>query len=236
MYVITVREFVLVDKEILKALIELSPVSMAQIARDADVDQANLSAWFTQDRKISADSVLRVENQLGVDGDELSTDRVFTWRSDLDFRLLQVVLDRFFENPMLIPIVKKRVRPYAVEDLFSQPLALVMDDVGHKAVLIMKYTESGKILIIGPKVPWFSPDFLRGTSWLQKGDSDSKGCPGMAKVSTALFQELKKGNVKADDFREMIASINTTDWQDVIELAKNKNMSPDAVYQLLSNH
>jgi hypothetical protein len=225
-----------VDKQMLKALIELSPASMSQIAREADVNQANLSAWFTQDRKISEDSVLRVEQQLGLDADELSTDRVFTWRTDMDFELLQMVLDRFFDNPKLMPIVKKRVRPYTLEDLYSQPLALVVDDVGHKAVLIMKYTESEKVLILGPKVPWFSPDFLKGTTWLLEGDSDTPDCPGLAKVSTELFQALKKGNGTLENVRQMLNATNTIDWQDVIELAKNKNLGPYDVYELINDH
>lgn len=224
------------DKQILKALIELSTVSMSQIARDAGVNQANLSAWFTQDRKISEESVLRVEKEVGLDGDELSTNRVFTWRTDMDFSELQMVLDRFFDNPKLMPIVKKRVRPYSVEDLYSQPLALVVDDVGHKAILIMKYTESEKVLILGPKVPWFSPDFLKGTSWLLEGDSDTPDCPGLAKISTELFQNLKKGKGTLENVRQMLNATNTIDWQDVIELAKNKNLGPDDVYELLNNH
>lgn len=224
------------DKQILKALIELSPVSMSQIARDADVGQANLSAWFTQDRKISEESVLRVEKQLGLDGDELSTDSLFTWRTDMDFQLLQMVLDRFFDKPKLMPIVKKRVRPYSLEDLYSQPLTLVVDDLGHTAILIMKYTESENVRIIGSKVPWFSPEFLKGTSWLLEGDNETPDCPSLTKVSTELFQALKKGKGTLKDVRKLVKSTNTIDWQDVIELAKNHNLGPDDVYELITSN
>lgn len=227
------EEYVTLDKTTIKALLDLSPRSMTKIAEEAGVNQANLSAWFTQDRYISEAAIDRVEKSLGVIGDDLSTDQVFVWRTDFNFETVQMLLNRFFDDPKIVPIVKKRVRSYELTDLYSQPLALVIDDIGHVAILIMKFTESGQSRIIGSKVPWFSPEFLKGTDWFSKIDA-STGLPVMAQIDTPLYQHLKKGDVIQSDIKQIIGSLETISWHDVIELARSKNMDPQAVYDLLS--
>lgn len=220
------------DKKIIKALLDLSPRSMSSVAEEAGVNQANLSAWFTQDRSISDDAIERVEKAIGIVNDDLATDRVFVWRTEFNFRTLQMLLDQFFEAPKLILIVKKRIRPYHLMEIYSQPLALVFDDVGHTAILIMKPTESHKMLIIGPNVPWFSPRFLKGTSWHAGGEGPDD-IPQMAYVETPLYQHLKKGDVNKGDVSQIMDSLELTTWNDVIDKAKSKYLTPKAVMDLL---
>lgn len=101
------RRNFMTNKITMRALIDLSPISMTKIANHAGVDQANLSAWFTQDRYLSDDAIERVQFVLGVDDDRLSTSKVFVWRVGRDFRQLQHLVKTCFDKPKLMPLVKK---------------------------------------------------------------------------------------------------------------------------------
>lgn len=213
-------DFPLIDKEALKALIDLSPVSMTQIAKQAGVNQANLSAWFTQSRYLSDEAITRVEDQLGVEGEALSTDRVYVWRTGRDFGHLQMILNQFFVKPKIIPVVKERAKRYELSDLLTQPMAIVVDEEGRRALVTLKTSTTKEIFKDAGSLPWFSPDYLSGTSWLRPVDEDGiYPFPEPYQIKAAEFQRWKKGTVSVADFNELLKSSDAVSWQMMIDEA-----------------
>lgn len=210
----------MLDKTMLRALIDLSPKSMTQIAKDAQVNQANLSAWFSRDRYLSEEAIERVESQLGVETGQLSTDRVYVWRTGRDFGQLQHILDHFFVEPKLMPVVKCRARRYELTELFAQPMAIVFDEQGHRALLTLKTSVTKEIFKSSDSLPWFSPDFLAGTSWLRPVQDESHyPFPEPLQIKTADFQQWKKGDISISHFNELLKASDTFSWQMIIDEA-----------------
>ncbi|WP_439503068.1 helix-turn-helix domain-containing protein [Methylophaga sp.] len=207
-------------KEALKALIDLSPVSMTQIAKHAGVNQANLSAWFTQNRYLSDEAITRVEEQLGVEADALSTDRVYVWRTGRDFSQLQLLLNQFFVKPKIIPVVKERAKRYELSDLLTQPMAIIVDEEGHRALVTLKTSTTKEIFKNAGSLPWFSPDYLPETSWLRPVEEDSiHPFPKPFQIKATEFLRWKKGAVSVADFNELLKSADAVSWQVLIDEA-----------------
>ena len=210
----------MLDKTLLRALIDLSPKSMTQIAKDAQVNQANLSAWFSQDRYLSEEAIERVESQLGVETGQLSTDRVYVWRTGRDFGQLQHIFDHFFVEPKLMPVVKSRARRYELTELFAQPMAIVFDEQGHRALLTLKTSTTKELFKEANSLPWFSPDFLAGTSWLRPIQNDSRyPFPEPLQIKAADYQQWKKGTVSVTSFNELLKTKDMISWQMLIDEA-----------------
>lgn len=219
-------------KEALRALIDLSPVSMTQIAKQAGVNQANLSAWFTQNRYLSDEAIIRVEEQLGVEGDSLSTDRVYVWRTGRDFSQIQMLLNQFFVEPKIIPVVKERAKRYELSDLLTQPMAIVLDEEGHRALVTLKTSTTKEIFKDSGSLPWFSPDYLSGTTWLRPVEKDSiYPFPKPFQIKAAEFQRWKKGAVSVADFNQLLKSTDAVSWQLVIDEANKLGLDAAGIME-----
>ena len=218
------------DKSVLSALIALSPSSMTKIARSAEIDHSNLSTWLRDLRVLSEDAQQRLADVLGLAGEELATDRVFFWKTDRDFDSLQLVLDNLVNNAKLIPLVKQRGKRYDFADLFAQPMAALVSDVGLRAVLFLK-TPIVKDIKYAGELPWFSPKFLVGTSWLR--DLDDKSFPEPIQLDKALYQRWKNGTITVDEFNALLSETNAVAWSTVIDKALSLNLTPEQVLLLL---
>lgn len=218
------------NKSAVKALIDLSPVSMTKIAKVAAVDQANLSAWFTQDRYLSEDAIERVKFVVGLDNEDLTVDKVFVWRVGRDFSQLQHLIKTYFDKPKLMPLVKKRVRRYELSELFSQPMATLTDESGHKALLILKTSTVKDLVSDAKKLPWFSPEYLEGTEWLKPIQDDNQyPFPTPLQATAAEIQEWKKDNITIKGFNELFVAIDMISWEQVIESANEMDIKPESV-------
>lgn len=222
------------NKITMRALIDLSPISMTKIANHAGVDQANLSAWFTQDRYLSDDAIERVKFVLGVDDDQLTTSKVFVWRVGRDFGQLQHLVKTCFDKPKLMPLVKKRVKRYELSDLFSQPMATLTDESGHKALLILKTSTVKDAMSDARKLPWFSPEYLEDTEWLKPIQDNSRyPFPPPLQASAEAIHEWKKGFISITDFNEMFRGANVISWEQVIDAATELGLKPAQVMDWL---
>lgn len=207
---------------------------MTKVAKLAAVDQANLSAWFTQDRYLSEDAIERVRFVVGMDNEDLTVDQVFVWRVGRDFSQLQHLIKTYFDKPKLMPLVKKRVRRYELNELFSQPMATLTDECGHKALLILKTSTVKDLISDAKKLPWFSPEYLKGTEWLKPIQDDSQyPFPSPLQASAASIQEWKKGNITIKDFNELLIAADMVSWQQVIESAIELGLEPKEVMSWL---
>ena len=216
----------MLDKTLLRALIDLSPKSMTEIAKSAEVNQANLSAWFTQGRYLSEDAISRIESQLGAETGQLSTDKVYVWRTGRDFRQLQQILDHFFVEPKVMPVVKSRIRRYELTEMFAQPMAIVVDAQGHRALITLKTSTTKDLFKGANSLPWFSPDYLVGTSWLQPPQADSRyPFPVPLQIDAAEYQQWKKGVVSTQSFNALLKTTDEICWQMVIDEATELGLS-----------
>lgn len=221
------------NKETIRTLIELSPMSMTKVAKKANVDQGNLSAWFTQDRYMSEEAIERIEENVGIEGSGLSKDRVFVWRVGRDFSALQKLIDRYFSSPQLMPVVKKRIRRYELSELFAKPMATLTDSKGHRALLILKTSSLKEWHQAAKQLPWFSPDFLHGTSWLQPVQDNQYPFPAPLQLKADDIQAWKNGDVSVEDFDALFIQDVSASWDQVIEQAENLGLDATTIMSWL---
>lgn len=214
------------EKNVLKAMIDLSPVSMTQIAKTANVNKGNLSAWFTQGRSIGESSIERIEDILGIESGQLLTDRVYPLITNRDFTQLQHVLDAFFVEPQIMPVVCQRYRAYEFSELLDVPMAILVDAQGLRAVLIMKTLTSDEFLKNSRKLPWFSPEHLQGSQWLFPIEDGDSPFPTPLQVRKDIYQRWKKGEVTTESFDELMENAKEITWDVVLEQAKVLNLTP----------
>lgn len=225
--------YLVMNKNILSALIGLSPDSMTAIAKQADVDQGNLSAWLKDQRPLSYEAQIRLESILGLDDGVLATDRVFFWQTDRNFELLQTVLNEIFPDAKILPVVKARAKRYDLSDLFAQPMSVLTNDRGQRAVVMLK-TPIIKDLQYGSNPPWLSPEFIKGTSWLKPVDTSSKyPFPAPLQLDKTMYIRWKKGNITIDEFNQLLLSEQAVSWNTVADEAERLGVSAEQLLALL---
>lgn len=218
----------------LRALLELGSESMANIAKRAHVDQGNLSAWFTQDRYMSEEAISRITHELGVEDEELKTDRVYVWQTTRNFDQLQLLLDTFFRNPRLMPLNKIRIRRYELAELFERPMAVITDDDGHKVFVMLKTSAIKDAFASSKTLPWFSPDYLRGTAWLKPIQDESVyPFPEPLQLPTQTLNAWKKGVVSIDEFNVLLQVTEKISWQQLFEKATEMDLEPANIWPWL---
>lgn len=221
------------NKNILNALIGLSSDSMTAIAKQADIDQGNLSAWLKDQRTLSYEAQIRLESALGIDNDVLMTDRVFFWQTDRNFDLLQLVLNEIFPDSKILPVVKARAKHYDLSDLFAQPMSVFTNERGHRAVVMLK-TPIIKDLQYGSSLPWLSPDFLQGTTWLNPVDANSKQpFPTPLQLDKSMYIRWKKGNITINEFNQLLLSEQAVTWNTVADEAQRLGVTAEQLLALL---
>ncbi|MBL1319556.1 MAG: hypothetical protein COA63_000655 [Methylophaga sp.] len=223
------------NKDILTALIELSPLSMTKIAVLAEIDQGNLSYWLKDKRTLSSEAQHRLTVVLGVEGGELVTDKVFFRKTERDFSRLQQVIDSLFSKAKIMPLVKQRVKRYELSDLFAQPMTALTNNSGQRAVIVLK-TPIVKDLKYSGELPWLSPVFLAGTAWLQEIENGSSmPFPTPVQLDKAMYQRWKSGDIKVDEFNVLLSETQSVTWNTVIDEAIRRNMSPEQLLNVVSN-
>lgn len=222
------------NKQSLKALIDLSPLSMNQIAKSAEINQGNLSSWFNQDRFMGEETISRLAEELGIGDGFLATDRVYIWRTGRDFVQLRLLLETYFVEPKIIPVVRKRARRYELPELFAQPMAIVVDDLGHKAFLMLR-TSVVKDAIKDPlKLSWFSPEYLKGTTWLRPIRDDSRyPFPDPIQLPTDILRKWKNGEISKEAFSNELEKSDIITWQTIIDKCTEMALQPSTVYNWL---
>jgi len=221
------------NKEILAALISLSPLSMTLIAKQAKIDQGNLSIWLKDDRSFSYAAQQRLESVLGIEEGLLVTDRVFFWKTDRDFSALQTVLDNVFPNAKLQPVVKTRVKRYDLSDLFSQPMTMLTNELGHRAVILLK-TPLVQELKNAANPPWVSPEFLKGTEWLYSLDESQKyPYPEPLQLEKEMYVRWKKGDIGQVEFNQFLSMKQAVTWSTIVDEAIRLSVSPEQLLELL---
>lgn len=209
----------------LKSLLDLSPLSLSEVARRSSLNKGGLSV-FARGRGYLGDSALeRVFDVLGVSNGGLDPSRVHYWVIGADVNALRDVCKILFPSGGEIAGLWREGSEGVDLRRTADPGLWALCQ-GSARVVLKRKIFSGSM----PHAGLVGPETLPNFRWR----GGRAGASLMVSIPSDDFDRWAKGDVAVDEFDRLLGSNIVATWEDVRRAAGERKLTPSDVLKMIS--
>lgn len=208
----------------LRALLDISPLSLSEIARRADMSKTAVSLFARGKGYLSEQARERVLGVLGVRNDRLTEDAVHFWVVGGDVEPIKRACELLFPHGGEIAGLWRQGR-LGVDFRRAVDPGLWALHSPQARVVVKRTALMGAM----PNAKVIGPSVLRSFKWR----GGKVGSSQMVSIPIADFDRWSSGNITPSEFDQLLIRKRKASVDDVLQAAKMRKMTLDDVIKLI---